>query len=70
MIGNIVKVRGSVCTTIFTEKWRQGRPMVDKEHNRLHQESDKTRGHQRNCPEQIEVEPRLAEKREPEWKGR
>ena len=41
--------------------------MVDKEHNRLHQESDKTRGHQRNCPEQIEVEPRLAEKREPEF---
>jgi hypothetical protein len=24
MIGNIVIVRGSVCTTIFTEKWREG----------------------------------------------
>jgi hypothetical protein len=24
MIGNIARVRGSVCTTIFTEKFRQG----------------------------------------------
>ena len=24
MIGNIVIVRGSGCTTIFTEKWREG----------------------------------------------
>jgi hypothetical protein len=24
MIGNIAKARGSVCTTIFTEKWPEG----------------------------------------------
>src|SRR5271155_3192760 len=37
-----------------------------REHNRLYQEGDKTRGHERRCPDQIEVEPRLTEKREAE----
>src|SRR5258708_3587217 len=29
-----------------------------------YQEGDKTRGHERRCPDQIEVQPRLTEKRE------
>ena len=34
--------------------------------NRLYQECDKTRGHERSCPDQVEVEPRLTEKCEAE----
>jgi hypothetical protein len=40
--------------------------MSRRGHNRLYQESDKTRGHERRCPDQIEVQPRLTEKREAE----
>src|ERR1700730_1289431 len=35
-----------------------------RRHNRLYHEGDKTRGHERRCPDQIEVQPRLTEKRE------
>ncbi len=31
-------------------------------HDRLYQEGDKTCGHERSCLDQVEVEPRLAEK--------
>jgi hypothetical protein len=45
-------------------------PMIDPDrgylsrrgHDRLYQEGDKTRGHERSCPDQVEVEPRLTEK--------
>ena len=34
-------------------------------HGRLYEkEGDKTRGHERGCPKQVEVEPRFTEKRE------
>ena len=33
-----------------------------RRHNKLYQERDQTRDHERNCPEQVEVEPRLTEK--------
>lgn len=50
------------------------RRMIDPErgymnrrgHNGLYKESDKTRGHERSCPDQVEIEPRLTEKREAE----
>jgi hypothetical protein len=37
---------------------------VSRRHNRLYQEGDKTRDHERNSPDQVEVEPCLTEKRE------
>ena len=37
-----------------------------RRHNRLYQEGDQTRGHERSCPDQVEVEPRLTEKCEAE----
>ena len=43
------------------------RCMSRREYNELYQEGDKTCGHERRCPDQVEVKPRLTEKREAEF---